>query len=470
MQPIVLRSAFLLVLCVPAGHSQVHIQTTAEDELVTKARSIIDAAWRSRERSDQLTAVFSLRDLRKGNATPFLAEAVRSRYPEIAAAVANVLSQSQARQLFPIIRGRLENDQRLEIRVWLIKAIAKAANEAAFEILEKSANDADRTLRGVTFDILGKMGDSAVPVLGKLLLESDEQNRETAAYVLGRIGGPRVVALLRRALNDEAAPVAEGAAFCLAQLGDGAGRERLAQMLLKPEWRVRVNGHVGLYRLGDKSQAAAVKKALLDDNPQVRDYALRMLGGRSGNGLFEAVQARLKDPVPYVRWAAADELSKSSDPRAIDVLRGLLKNGGDEDLRFKAAVRLAKTGDPLAKQTLVLGLGSGNPVLRSMAARELGELGDHRYLGALGNCLRDDHWPVRVDTLDALVKLNDISAFPAIAELLADEIQEVASKAADTMVKLDAERALPIFVKVLESKSVKTRVVAAGAILRMLRQ
>src|SRR5262245_8557944 len=55
-------------------------------------------------------------------------------------------------------------------------------------------------------DILGELGVTAVPLLGRVLRDGDDGRASWAYFLLGRLGGSRVVELARALVADDAIP------------------------------------------------------------------------------------------------------------------------------------------------------------------------------------------------------------------------------------------------------------------------
>ena len=128
--------------------------------------------------------------------------------------------------------------------------------------------------------VLGDIRDPrAAPVLLQLLSGSSDLNmRARAAAALGSLGGSKVAAALRAALNDPEWQVRAQAASSLGRLGDVASVADLARAAEDRSWWVRRNCAESLAKLGEAGQRALTALTASPD-PYVRDRARAVLEG-----------------------------------------------------------------------------------------------------------------------------------------------------------------------------------------------
>jgi len=109
-------------------------------------------------------------------------------------------------------------------------------------------------------------------------------------------------------------------------------------------------------------------------------------------------------------------------------------------------------------------LDSKNPITRTIAARNLCELGDKSAVPKLIELLEDEDEKVRRAAAEALGKLGDKSAVPKLIELLEDEDGNVKEAAAEALGKLGDRSAVSKLIEILEDKDPGVRRAAAWAL------
>ncbi len=178
---------------------------------------------------------------------------------------------------------------------------------------------------------LGRVGDTAVPVLKQMLHSTSATIREYAGYALSLTGTPAVPTLID-ALQATDDAVRASAAFALADMGKAAQEALPALMCAAqdPSESVRRHATEGLGLIGqlvsdemDLSETVQVLATLLsDDYFPVRDNAARALAklGALAEPAIPTLIAQLEDEDRYVRFHAALALKQINTSEAQDAL------------------------------------------------------------------------------------------------------------------------------------------------------
>ncbi|MCU0685438.1 MAG: HEAT repeat domain-containing protein [Polyangiaceae bacterium] len=173
-------------------------------------------------------------------------------------------------------------------------------------------------------------------LIGALADEAPEV-RARAAASLGELAEGSAVDRLLDLVEDVDALVRQAAIEALGVIGDARAVERLRQALREGPPEVRFQAAVALPRLVDEAEAERLlARATADDDALVRHIALRVLeerlAGPSGSPPAElpavaaaAARARLGDPSPDVRAAAALLLARAGDTAGADVLLAVVE-------------------------------------------------------------------------------------------------------------------------------------------------
>ncbi len=293
---------------------------------------------------------------------------------------------------------------------------------------------------------LGKMGmyaANAVPALQRTLeKDASPKVREATAFALGEIsresakaaGDPQLVAILTKALTDDAWQVRRSAAFALGCLEKEAvaAREPLELALRDKSPEVRQNAAWALGRLGE-SAIPKLREALRDDDAFVKRDATQSLNLFEPKSLRPALDDFLRlcqDKDSEVRRAAVTVLIRVVGPADAKVaaapLRGVLTDT-DEEIRRNAALALANIGgkeSAAAVPVLLDALHRGDIELRRQAAAALRNIGPDaaKAVPDLEAALREQDVELRTNAALALSGIGPdaAKAVPALVNLLVD--------------------------------------------------
>jgi HEAT repeat protein len=235
-----------------------------------------------------------------------------------------------------------------------------------------------------------------------------------------------------------------------------------------PTYRLPHSAVAGVY-LGATGPTAATHEVLIrafvceDQAGQARFERLRghshcwnqvyqlCMGTMRKTAMRDAIVARVIHTCKYAdtprtREQAMCALCDLGDPRAVEVLLGLLQ---DADVRRKAILLVGHYNDPRAVEPLLGALQDADELVRSMAAWALGGLGDHRAVEPLMAALQSSHQEVRSTAAVALGRLNDLRAVEPLIGALEDPDQEVRSSTAWALGQLNDARAVEPLISAL---------------------
>ena len=216
----------------------------------------------------------------------------------------------------------------------------------------------------------------------------DPESRRQAVVRIGEEGGPESVPALLKAIYDF-------------------------------DWRVRKAAVDALSEAGGEDVFEGLYRALFsEDNAGARNSAAEALV-RLGAPAAKALSARVKEPDPDVRKFIVDIIGEIGDHSGIQALVTALSDE-DQNVRASAVEYLGRMKAAPALEPLVGMLRTEDQWLAFMAAAALGDLGDKRAVAPLLEASGDRY--LKEAALDALVRLNDESAWPAFEEALSDNV------------------------------------------------
>jgi len=234
----------------------------------------------------------------------------------------------------------MSNDSK--VRTTAEAALVQRAGRS-LPLLRRFLNSDNEDLHLETFEIIRRIGPSAIPLLVELLRYEPSSFRRFAVDALIDLAPEteRIQPALRRALQDD-------------------------------DWVVVADSARALGALGKRASPSvpALVKALSHDESHVRIYAAEALAsiGPTASAATKDLARALEDPIPGVRWAAGEALAsigpaaQSAVPQLVDALK-------DEFLyvRICAARALGSIGPKAQTARAALRAAANDPALRNEA-------------------------------------------------------------------------------------------------------
>jgi HEAT repeat protein len=343
---------------------------------------------------------------------------------------------------------------------------SSAGRAACIEIAARLADDAGASI--VREEALAALADPATEVvragLGALSLVGDERCLEVVAELLTRDVTPAVrratetsLAVLGARFSDAArafarrappaSPEAHAASVLIRVVGPPvrgsleADVEFLAAALTSAAPAVRRVALPALAAVGGALAVEPIALALTDEEREVRLAAVRALGrlrSVEGEALgvahLIALAERASDD--EMHSAALLGLGETNDPRALPILRPLVRSG-DPKAAVAAIEALGAFAEARRIEALIDGLSHPVSEVVKAAVRALGESSDGRVLAHLAVSLDHEAWDVRRLAADVLGRYGDIAAAPLRARLAVEEdplVREAIGRALESMV------------------------------------
>jgi len=248
---------------------------------------------------------------------------------------------------------------------------------SSLEQLSRKLESRDAEQRREAVIDLGHTGRGAVPLLLGALGDTDWRVRKTAVESLVAFGGDDVIAgLVQRLSAEDNAGARNSAIEALIQIGSAA--------------------------------VAPLLPLLGTDDPDVRKFAVDVLGDIRDAVAVPALLEKLKDGDENVRVAAAEALGKIRDRRAVDALIACLSASDQSWLDYAAAEALGEIGDARALGPLMAALDRSS--LREPVLESLGKIGNASTLPPLISGLADPLRIVREVSVVALAAVYRKSA------------------------------------------------------------
>ncbi len=186
--------------------------------------------------------------------------------------------------------------------------------------------------------IYGEIGAaSAADLLTGSFASPDAELRQVSIQSLGKIASARVLPILVEALGDSVEEVREAAMQALNDIGTRYRQETIVSvspLLEHDDPQVRMYAVTVLGRLDGDDIEEHLAFAIKDESAQVRSAAIRAVEGKSSGGHLPALMLALTDENSEVRALAAEALGMTGDDKAVDPLKLALQ---DEDMWVRSA-------------------------------------------------------------------------------------------------------------------------------------
>jgi HEAT repeat protein len=231
--------------------------------------------------------------------------------------------------------------------------------------------------RALAIRTLGWLGATeGVPVLLERLEDRNRYVREASVRALGRIGDERALLPLEKLYLDPGRNVASGFAYGAVVAFGPPAEPVFRQGLQSSDERIRVSSCFGIAAVLDPERCRALLEQMLEDRaPGVRAAASELLGRVGGEQVPAELARASRDYQQSVRRAAATALGSYDDPRALELLLGVLL---DPDRH--TAVR---AGESLIRLSRLPGVGA--EAREAIENKDAWPLERARTLGALGS-------------------------------------------------------------------------------------
>jgi HEAT repeat protein len=222
----------------------------------------------------------------------------------------------------------------------------------------------------------------AIPALAARLDDVSEPAGLNAAYTLGAIGAAAVPALVAAMRGNDGENVDDARVFI------DEGQHSEVEMACR-------NAAHGLVSLG-RDAVPALLGGLCDGGPRVRKYAVFALGeiDSEAPAVLSAIAKACRDPDAYVRINAVEAAGlKRGGTEIVEALVSALDDGDDE-VRFTAALSLARLGPAAASAVPALAeaLNDGNRYVAGYAVEALDRIGTPEAVAVLVPFLKVARW------------------------------------------------------------------------------
>jgi len=294
--------------------------------------------------------------------------------------------------------------------------------EEAIELLTAAAASESAQLRANAVEAFRLAPARATDIIRAGLTDENLAVRYVAAMTAGELGDDSLLSAVRPLLNDESVSVRAAAVYAVRSLGADADPSMLAPLLLTdPDARRRAQAAFILGELGEPTAIPLLRDAARRDPATATLAELRLLRLQIAEALaklgdddaVETLRAALYPSRPEELEAAAlaaQILGEVGDRRSVDQLIYLIEREGVDamppEVRLAAAGALAKLGERGGGFVASAYDESENPVLRAQAAAVHGLVGMPEQVAPVRRLMDDPDPLVRVAAAAAALRLT----------------------------------------------------------------
>jgi HEAT repeat protein len=302
------------------------------------------------------------------------------------------------------------------------QAAIPGARDRAIDLLLQAAEATDPLLRANALEALHDAPQHLTPAVRRGLSDPNEGVRFVAAMTVGRTRLTSLAEAVEPLLNDESGSVRAAAIYALRRCGRSIDLNPLADMIQSGDPTVKGNAALVLGELGNPSAIPMLREAVgrkLPRTPVARAKvvdlqiaeALVKLGHEAG---LDAIRAALFAPVEEgeLTVMACQMCGQLADKAYAPSLRDMATREGrleePPEIQLAAAEALARMDRTWALTDIPLArVGSDRPALRAQAAITLGSFpATARTLEVLAGLLDDPSPAVQVAAAGAIVRLT----------------------------------------------------------------
>ncbi len=181
--------------------------------------------------------------------------------------------------------------------------------------------------------------------------------------------------------------------------------------------QVRGRALVVAHKLNVDSLPQVAAQLLEDEHPHIRRLAVDSLGRHKDAAHIDTLLPRLQDEDTWVRWAALEAVSWSTEHRVALAVQGVL-NDEDPSVRRRACELFALELKPIPVADLITRLKDEDEWARFWAVEALRLAQSEQAIDPLIECLGDESEMIRKRAVQALGYLNATKAVPYLKPML----------------------------------------------------
>ena len=351
--------------------------------------SMIESGERVREASDTLVK-FATSGTRE-----FLAELAQHPSPQVRQTVMIAAQRAERRDLMDVLLQIASGDSEASLRASAFTTLRSLSLQDALPAAIVGLSDPDQRVRAAAVDLVGHLGGpEVVGLLRTQTTDPDPTVRASAVRALGALGAVAAESDIRRLLSDASPVVREAAVLAAVDARLTSLVPSLLDLLGDSEATVRRNAARALGGLGDRLVAPALLRAFPDPSFNVSEAIAVAVSRLDVGALAGLIDLLAESPDVESKLALIRTLRRSRTSEAVPALQRLL---GDQLPAVRAASiealqRVARSGREreLAAAAVIDGLQDPDAIVRASAIDSCGRVEGQQHGQELVALLEDD--------------------------------------------------------------------------------
>ena len=303
-------------------------------------------------------------------------------------------------------------------------------DDLAIDLLRQAATGSDELLRAHALEALAVRPELFTLIVPRSLGSPNRGVRFVAAMASGRAANPKLIPLVEPLLLDPDPSVRAAAIFALTRMGRKVDQSPLAAMVLGSDPTQRANAFIILGELGNPSAIVLIREGMrrpIATPDPIRSKIVELQGAEA---LFKLGDQSQGDPIRAALLAPAEHAElialgcqiagEVGDRESAGILNNILEASGSlarpVEIRLAAAAALAKLGSGPLLQVYEFASSAAtdrDPMIRAQAAATLGSLGGPQAAARLSPLLRDQSPLVQVAAAAGLLRAGTKSTASA---------------------------------------------------------
>ncbi|HEB61188.1 MAG TPA: HEAT repeat domain-containing protein [Phycisphaeraceae bacterium] len=291
--------------------------------------------------------------------------------------------------------------------------------EDAINLLLEATRSPDAETRANAIEALQPVPARIEKVLRAGLHDENPGVRFVAAMTTGKLRMKQLTRTLRPLLRDENKSVRAAAIYALYNCGANVDISPLSALLMSPDPSTRSNVALVLGEMGNPSALPMLREAAglpltrsaPADAKRTRLQIAEAMAKLGDNDALEQIRAALHLPADQgeLQAFAASMLGRLGDERSVDSLILLTARRPEylsAEVRLACAGSLAELGRPQGAFIADAFRDNPRPALRAQAAFVYGEIGDKKNLAILQQMMQDPVSVVRIYAASSIVRIT----------------------------------------------------------------
>ena len=340
--------------------------------------------------------------------------------------------------------------------------------EISASLYAKDLASKEKKRRKKAREKLVDLGEDSLRSLGEIMGRGTSNLAKLGAIsIISRIGGEKGADILIKSLKQENVQVKNKAIAMLGEMKEKRAISYIIDTLKSKDSTTRNIAKFALRSIGISQVITPLLYSMLESNPRLYQSGEELIFWTKKEA-EDLLIKKIKEKNQLISSLAITLLGKLKSEKAQSPVMEAMRNQKSMLIKKAALEALGEMGRESVSEEIITYIYSNEKELRETAARSLGKSGAKKAVSHLKKLLKDNSREVRIETIKALGNLKDKSSvenFISISENNKD--LEIIEEAIKALGKIGDIKALDILIKKLYHKSEYIRLAAIEALGQM---